>query len=60
MVRTGVWSATTTLQCSMPGLFAAGDARAGADRTLARAMEDGRRAAASAHAMLVALGKAAD
>jgi thioredoxin reductase (NADPH) len=48
------------LQCSMPGLFAAGDARAGADRTLAHAMANGRRAAASVHAMLAALGKAAD
>ena len=52
--------ANDELQCSMPGLFAAGDARAGADRTLARAMAEGRRAAASVHAMLVALGKAAD
>ena len=36
------------LQCSMPRLFAAGDARAGASRTLAAAIADGRRAAASA------------
>ena len=52
--------ANTDLQCDMPGLFVAGDARAGADRTLAGAMEDGRRAAASAHAMLIALGKPTD
>jgi thioredoxin reductase (NADPH) len=31
--------ANTALQCDMPGLFGAGDARAGADRTLAVAME---------------------
>jgi thioredoxin reductase (NADPH) len=49
-----------TLSCGMPGLFAAGDARAGADRTLASAMEQGRGAAASARAMLNVLGKAAD
>lgn len=44
-------------QCSLPGLFAAGDARAGAERTLRFAMEDGRRAAAGVHA---ALGKTAE
>jgi thioredoxin reductase (NADPH) len=52
--------ANTDLQCDMSGLFVAGDARAGSDRTLASAMEDGRRAAASAHAMLDALGKPTD
>jgi len=36
------------LQCSMPRLFAAGDARAGASRTLTAAIAEGRRAAASA------------
>ncbi|HVY14556.1 MAG TPA: NAD(P)/FAD-dependent oxidoreductase [Rhodopila sp.] len=40
-------------QCSLPGLFAAGDARSGAERTLRFAMEDGRRAA-------VPLGKCAE
>lgn len=39
-----------TLQTSLPGLFAAGDARAGSPQTLAAAMADGRRAAASARA----------
>jgi thioredoxin reductase (NADPH) len=36
------------LQCSMPRLFAAGDARAGASRTPTAAIAEGRRAAASA------------
>ncbi len=44
------------LQCSLPGLFAAGDARAGSPRTLAAAMADGRQAAASANATLNPLG----
>jgi thioredoxin reductase (NADPH) len=39
-----------TLQTNLPGLFAAGDASAGSPRTLAAAMADGRRAAASAQA----------
>ena len=39
-----------TLQTSLPGLFATGDARAGSPQTLAAAMADGRRAAASARA----------
>jgi thioredoxin reductase (NADPH) len=52
--------ANADLQCDMPGLFVAGDAKAGADRTLACAMADGRHAAAGAHAMLVALGKPTD
>ena len=52
--------ANTDLQCDMAGLFVAGDARAGADRTLACAIEDGRRAAAGAHTMLIALGKPTD
>lgn len=47
-------------QCSMQGLFAVGDARAGAIRSLANALEDGRRAAAEAHAILHALGKTTD
>jgi len=38
------------LRCSLPGLFAAGDARAGAPRTLASAMADGRAAAVSVQA----------
>ena len=41
-----------TGQTGLPGLFAAGDARAGTDRTLATAMADGGRAAASACAPL--------
>lgn len=36
------------LGCGLPGLFAAGDARAGAPRALASAMADGRAAAVSA------------
>ena len=52
--------ANTDLQCDRPGLFVAGDARAGADRTASFAMEDGRRAAVSAYAMLNALGKPTD
>ena len=40
--------ADAALRTNLPGLFAAGDARAGSPRTLAAAMEDGRRAAASA------------
>lgn len=39
-------------QCNLPGLFAAGEARAGFPRTLAAAMADGRRSAAAALAML--------
>lgn len=45
------------LRCSMPGLYAAGEARAGFPSTLAAAVEDGRRAAAAA---LPPLGKRAD
>jgi thioredoxin reductase (NADPH) len=52
--------AGTDLQCDTFGLFVAGDARAGADRTLVCAMEDGHRAVASAHALLIALGKPTD
>ena len=44
---------TADLQCSLPNLFAAGDARAGNGRTLISAMEDGRHAAASARAALM-------
>jgi thioredoxin reductase (NADPH) len=46
-------------QSSLPGVYAAGDARAGAERTLGFAMEDGRRAVAGAHARLIPLGKSA-
>jgi thioredoxin reductase (NADPH) len=47
-------------QTSLPGLYAAGDARTGAERTLGFAMEDGRRAAAGALApKLNPLGKSA-
>jgi thioredoxin reductase (NADPH) len=48
------------LRTRMPGLFAAGDVRAGATRTLAGAMADGRRSAASARALLKPLGKDGD
>jgi thioredoxin reductase len=44
------------LGTSLPGLFAAGDARAGASRTLVSAIEDGRKAAASARAIISPLG----
>ena len=44
------------LQCSMPLLFAVGDARAGSDDTVMQAVADGRQAATSA---TKALGKAA-
>ncbi len=47
------------LRCSLPGLFAAGDARAGAARTVAEAMADGRAAARAAGEALSPLGKAA-
>jgi thioredoxin reductase (NADPH) len=40
-------------QTGLPGVYAAGDARAGAERALGFAMEDGRRAAAGAQAGLV-------
>ena len=40
------------LQCSLPGLFAAGEARSGFPRTLAAAMADGRRSAVSARTLL--------
>jgi thioredoxin reductase len=40
------------LETSLPSLFAAGDARSGAGRTLRHAMQDGRSAAASALAKL--------
>ena len=46
-------------QSSLPGVYATGDARAGAERTLGFAMEDGRRAVAAAHARLIPLGKSA-
>ncbi|HEY8288030.1 MAG TPA: NAD(P)/FAD-dependent oxidoreductase [Acetobacteraceae bacterium] len=46
-----------TQQTNLPGLYAAGDARAGAERSLVFAMEDGRRAAVAACARLVPLGK---
>jgi thioredoxin reductase (NADPH) len=46
-------------QSSLPGVYAAGDARVGAERTLGFAMEDGRRAVAGAYARLVPLGKSA-
>ncbi len=46
-------------RCSLPGLFAAGDARAGAPRTVAAAMADGRLAALAVRDALSALGKAA-
>jgi thioredoxin reductase (NADPH) len=44
--------ADETLQCSRPGVFAAGEARSGFPRTLVAAMADGRRAAASVRAIL--------
>lgn len=44
---------------SLPGLFAAGDARADAPRTVADAMADGRTAALAARQGLSPLGKAA-
>lgn len=56
----GCLLADATLQCNVPGLFVAGDARAGADRTVACATEEGRRAAVGAHSMLMALGNAPD
>ena len=43
-----------SLSCALPGLFAAGDARAGSPRALAAAMADGRVAAVSACAVLAA------
>lgn len=45
------------LQTNLPRLFAAGDARAGAPRTLAAAMAEGRRAAEAARVTLSPLGK---
>jgi thioredoxin reductase (NADPH) len=45
-----------SLQCSMPRLFAAGDARAGAPRTLTPAIAEARRAAASARDALATPG----
>lgn len=45
------------LQTALAGVFVAGDARAGAERTLAHAMADGRLAAAGARARVSALGK---
>ncbi len=48
------------LQCSLPRLFAAGDARAGASRTLAAAMAEGRRAAGSVQDALKPLGTGAE
>ena len=46
-------------RCSLPGLFAAGDVHAGASRTVAGAMAEGRLAALAARDLLSALGKAA-
>jgi thioredoxin reductase (NADPH) len=57
---TGHLVTDATLQTSLPGLFAAGDVRAGTPRTLAAAMADGRNAAASVRAALCTLGKRAD
>ncbi len=44
-------------QCSLPGLYAAGDARAGQPRDAGTAMNDGRNAAAAVHLALCPLGK---
>ena len=49
----------TALRTNLPHLFAAGDARANAARTLAEAMADGKRAAEAAIAALAPLGKSA-
>ncbi len=46
-----------TGQCHPPGLFAAGDARAGTSRTIAAAIADGNRAAIAAQGMFSPLGK---
>ena len=48
----------SALRCSLPGLFAAGDVRAGASRTVAGAMMEGRQAALAARDLLSPLGKA--
>lgn len=48
-----------TGQCHLPGLFAAGDARAGASRTIAGAIADGHCAAIAARDLLSPLGKRA-
>ena len=48
------------LHCGLPGLFAAGDARSGASRTLVVAMAEGRQAAESARDALNSLGNAAE
>jgi len=53
---TGRVIADVNLQTNLPGLFVAGDVRAGASRTLAAAMADGRCTAASARAALPSLG----
>jgi len=50
----------TALQCSLPRLFAAGDARSGAPRTLAAAMAEGRRAAGAVRDALKPLGSDAE
>jgi len=49
--------ADAALHCTLPGLFAVGDCRSGSPRTLAAAMDEGRRAALAATAPL---GKRAD
>jgi thioredoxin reductase (NADPH) len=53
---TGHLVTDATLQTNLPGLFAAGDVRAGTPRTLAAAMADGRGAAESVRAALAPLG----
>lgn len=50
--QNGLAVTSAGLACDQVGLFAVGDARAGAIRTLANAMEDGRRVAASIQAAL--------
>lgn len=44
------------LGCTLPGLYAAGDVRAGAVRSVAEAINDGKRAAATVRAALGSLG----
>jgi thioredoxin reductase (NADPH) len=56
--RDGRLLTNATLASSMPGLFAAGDVRTGAAGTIAAAIADGQRAAASVRAAITPLGKA--
>lgn len=46
------------LNCGMPGLYAAGDARAGAEYSIAQAIQDGKRAAAAVRSAIASLGNA--